>query len=188
MNSVETAKQLIEAERDNLLELVGTRLVSTWVVWNLEYGGWVNWRPVVLVFENRTLSLDWFFHFAGELHYQWTPFDPASPAFEVNSSRNPRMEWRKDRLPELRSVLGQEVKRVWVGEYVEVLHHPCRILGFHHRNRNFHFDSISFELEHGWLSVINSGDENALLARGPNDKLSRRTDVVSGDIFDSTGI
>jgi hypothetical protein len=73
------------------------------------------------------------------------------------------VEWRNDCLPELRSVLGQEVKRVWVD--VPTL------------------NGISFEFENGWLSVFNVGDENAL-ANEPDD--SRRIDVASGDLIDSS--
>ena len=175
MKALDTVQELIEKERSNLLQLIGTRLKSSWAVWGLEGDEWWNDAPVVLEFENATLWIDWWKF--DELRYQWEPFDPERPGIDLPSSLESPLEWRKDCLPEINAVVGNRVERVWIDE--STIGFPERLLWI--------LNGISFEFDAGWLSVYNALDENGVSNKREEENCRRR-DIESGELVDNSGI
>lgn len=162
-----------DAEGENLLALVGTTLKSAWGVWSLQFDEWWSGEPVILIFENKTLWINWLKF--NELRYKWDDFDPASDPLS-HSEYSPKV-WRRTPTPELSQTEGLVVSDVWLSDAIVDFGRAVWV-----------FNGLLFELDRddSWLLVYNGLDENAVSSQ-PDDVASRRTSLSTGQVVNRFG-
>ncbi|WP_043537423.1 hypothetical protein [Saccharomonospora cyanea] len=111
-----TPEAVLDAHGDRLAALVGRRLTSSWIVWDLSCDEWFADCPVVFDFDGEQVEIN---HTElDEVSVTWNSIDTGRHPFWVCfDDFQPRLRWRSDAIPALAALAGRLLDAVELLEY-----------------------------------------------------------------------
>ncbi|WP_106398876.1 hypothetical protein [Actinocorallia populi] len=142
-----------EMHADRLRSLVGRRLSSVWVVWDLEDDSWFADCPVLLSFEGAQVEID---HSKfSDVSITWNEIDPLAPVIWPDSELEFRLRWREDERAGMAALHGRALTAV-------------ELLEWSGRDMAHGMVAVSFVFDDGRITVHNALDENGLELTPPD--------------------
>jgi len=139
---------LILCHGEALRALIGRRLSSSWVAWDVGKDARFVEAPVILDFEGWRLELDCYG--VSTLSVTWNTLDvDVRPRFR--SVDEPALGWRRDSISDAASVVGKTVTHVSLLQ---------RLFGW--ESQSWVLVGVEFTFDEGFLSVHNGLDHNAM--------------------------
>lgn len=157
-----------------LRNLVGKKLLDVWIVIDTNDNTCFKDCPVVLNIEGTQLELC--NYKTDELAITFNTIDLSKKInwYDIDDFK---LEWRKEPLSELSAVINRKIRKIELIEYnfkpeiIACKHNPMLI---QKKGSIWILNGVGFELEDGYFSVFNSGDENSISIR-PNYNYNFRT-------------
>ncbi len=142
-----------ETHADRLRSLIGRRLDSVWVVWDLEEDSWFADCPVLFAFEGAQVEIS---HSKfSDMSITWNEIDPAAPVVWSGSELEFRLMWRKDERSGMAALHGRDLAAV-------------ELLEWNGRDMAQGMVAVSFVFDDGRITIYNALDENGLELTPPD--------------------
>ncbi|GAA2727810.1 hypothetical protein [Actinocorallia aurantiaca] len=138
---------IVETHADRLRSLVGRRLSSVWVLWDLEDDSWFADCPVLFAFEGTQVEIS---HSKfSDVSITWNEIDPLAPVIWSGSEMGFHLRWRKDESEGMAALHGRALVAV-------------ELLEWSGRDMAQGMVAFSFVFDDGRITVYNALDENGL--------------------------
>lgn len=142
-----------EMHADRLRSLVGRRLESVWLVWDLEDDSWFADCPVLLSFEGAQVEIS---HSRfSDVSLTWNEIDPSAPIVWSGSELEFHLLWRKDESAGAAALYDRALSAVELLEWTG-------------RDMAQGMVAVSFVFDGGRITIYNALDENGLELTPPD--------------------
>jgi hypothetical protein len=162
--SSNTTDIIIELGQE-LKNLIGKKILDIWLVWETNEDEWFKDCPVVLNIEGMQLELC-----TTKIDELSITFNMIDMSKELNWYHidDFQLEWRKEPLSDLLTVINKKIINVELIEYnfqTEITFSKDSLNSVGQRSSTWVLNGIGFELEDGYFSVFNGLDENEISMR-----------------------
>ncbi|GAA2579310.1 hypothetical protein GCM10010435_65390 [Winogradskya consettensis] len=141
------AVALAAVHRARFSRLIGKKMVSGWLMWDLAARGWFADGPVILGFGETNVEIT--HRKFDECSISWDQVDMSAPVDWYGTGIE--LDWRADPHPALRKVRGKALREVNIIE---------RTTNAQWRPRILH--AVEFLFDRGRLAIYNAMDENGI--------------------------
>ena len=160
-NFLDSVDAVLSVHGENLQSLIGQRLQSVQVAWDVEQDEWFSDEPVVLVFERCVLEIVWWQ--LNELSISWGAIDRERAPNWFGCYKDSKLQWREANHAAVVAAIGRVVEEVDLVELNESTLTKGRSDSLKSSDWLLHGVCIGFETESETaLSVFNALDENGL--------------------------
>jgi len=171
---IDSTQELVKQKSPILKEIIGQKLLASYVVWDIEEDEW--FTDGVVVFEFEKLRLELCCNKMEEISVKFNSIDLLKKPYIYWDSNGP-YEWRKNAISEVNEVIGNKLEKLRIVE-AEFCSWP---MGEHYGSPNmvctWILNGINFYFSNGYFAFFNALDENDITNDVERDAKLREIDL-----------
>ena len=171
---IDTVSELIAKKAALLKPLVGQRLLSSYVVWDIVENEWFFDGPVILIFEEKQIEL---------CCNKLEEISITSGATDIGANQiiswDPEgpYEWRKNALEEINYVIDSALEKINIIEFEFTTWPAGENSSSPNTSSNWILNGLDFYFSKGFFTFFNALDENGITNKETRDVNIRKFDL-----------
>ena len=171
---IDSTQELVKQKSPILKEIIGQKLLASYVVWDIEEDEW--FTDGVVVFEFEKLRLELCCNKMEEISVKFNSIDLLKKPYIYWDSNGP-YEWRKNAISEVNEVIGNKLEKLRIVEAEFCSWPSSESYGTPNMVCTWILNGINFYFSNGYFAFFNALDENGITNEVERDATLREIDL-----------